>query len=145
MNGFRDAYLVPPPPPPADFAGADDIFTNLAKEREPGGIGRIPNHWVLLVNIRTLRRVWYMTYLTAFRSPCESKRDWTNWGRTYWWDYYIVGPEGLSMQKVWQGILLLQPAEAPLAGPHRCASFRMPRLFSPLHTGRGFKTPHATP
>ena len=27
-----DAYLAPP----ADFAGADDIFTNLAKEREPG-------------------------------------------------------------------------------------------------------------
>ena len=26
--------------PPADFAGADDIITNLAKEREPGDIER---------------------------------------------------------------------------------------------------------
>ena len=31
MNGSRDAHL----PSPADFAGADDINTNLAKEREP--------------------------------------------------------------------------------------------------------------
>ena len=27
---------TPPPPPRADFAGANDIITNLAKEREPG-------------------------------------------------------------------------------------------------------------
>ena len=32
MNGSCDAYLVSP----ADFAGADDIITYLAKEREPG-------------------------------------------------------------------------------------------------------------
>ena len=32
MNGFWDAYLVFP----ADFDGADDIITNLAKERDPG-------------------------------------------------------------------------------------------------------------
>ena len=32
INGSRDAYLASP----ADFAGADDIITNLAKEREPG-------------------------------------------------------------------------------------------------------------
>ena len=32
MNGSWDAYLASP----ADFAGADDIITNLAKEREPG-------------------------------------------------------------------------------------------------------------
>ena len=32
MNGSWDAYLALP----ADFAGADDIITNLAKEREPG-------------------------------------------------------------------------------------------------------------
>ena len=31
-NGSWDAYLASP----ADFAGADDIITNLAKEREPG-------------------------------------------------------------------------------------------------------------
>ena len=31
MNGSWDAYLASP----ADFAGADDIITNLAKEREP--------------------------------------------------------------------------------------------------------------
>ena len=27
---------------PADFAGVDDIITNLAKEREPGDINRNP-------------------------------------------------------------------------------------------------------
>ena len=32
MNGSWDAYLASL----ADFAGADDITTNLAKEREPG-------------------------------------------------------------------------------------------------------------
>ena len=32
MNGFWDAYLASP----ADFAGADDIITNLAKKRQPG-------------------------------------------------------------------------------------------------------------
>ena len=32
MNGSWDAYLASP----TDFAGADDIITNLAKEREPG-------------------------------------------------------------------------------------------------------------
>ena len=32
INGSWDAYLAPA----ADFAGADDIITNLAKEREPG-------------------------------------------------------------------------------------------------------------
>ena len=32
VNGSWDAYLAPP----ADFAGADHIITNLAKEREPG-------------------------------------------------------------------------------------------------------------
>ena len=33
-----DAYLASP----ADFAGVDDIITNLAKEREPGDINRNP-------------------------------------------------------------------------------------------------------
>ena len=32
MNGSWDAYLASP----AGFAGADDIVTNLTKEREPG-------------------------------------------------------------------------------------------------------------
>ena len=32
MNGSWDTYLGSP----ADFAGADDNITNLAKEREPG-------------------------------------------------------------------------------------------------------------
>ena len=36
MNGSWDAYLASP----ADFAGANDIITNLAKEREPGDIKR---------------------------------------------------------------------------------------------------------
>ena len=31
INGSWDAYLAS-----ADFAGVDDIITNLAKEREPG-------------------------------------------------------------------------------------------------------------
>ena len=31
MNGSWDAYLAFP----ADFAGVDDIITNLAKEKEP--------------------------------------------------------------------------------------------------------------
>ena len=38
MNGSWDAYLASP----ADFAGADDIITNLAKEREPGDIESTP-------------------------------------------------------------------------------------------------------
>ena len=33
MNGSWNAYLASP----ADFAGADDIITNLAKERQHGG------------------------------------------------------------------------------------------------------------
>ena len=32
MNGAWDAYLASP----ADFAGADDIITNLEREKEPG-------------------------------------------------------------------------------------------------------------
>ena len=32
MNGSWDAYLASP----ADFVGADDIITNLAKERKRG-------------------------------------------------------------------------------------------------------------
>ena len=32
MSGFWDMYLTSP----TDFAGVDDIITNLAKEREPG-------------------------------------------------------------------------------------------------------------
>ena len=32
MTGSWDTYLASP----TDFAGADDIITNLAKEREPG-------------------------------------------------------------------------------------------------------------
>ena len=38
MNGSCDAYLASP----ADFAGADDIITNLAKEREPGDMEHTP-------------------------------------------------------------------------------------------------------
>ena len=38
MNGSWEAYLATP----ADFAGADDIITNLAKERESGDIERTP-------------------------------------------------------------------------------------------------------
>ena len=48
MNGSWGAYLASP----ADFAGADDIITNLAKEREPGiEIVECTLHslWLLLV------------------------------------------------------------------------------------------------
>ena len=38
MDGSWDAYLASP----ADFAGSDDIITNLAKEREPDDIERTP-------------------------------------------------------------------------------------------------------
>ena len=38
MNGSWDAYLASP----AEFAGAHDIIANLAKEREPGDIERVP-------------------------------------------------------------------------------------------------------
>ena len=38
INGSWDAYLASP----ADFAGADDIITNLAKVREPGDIECTP-------------------------------------------------------------------------------------------------------
>ena len=43
MNGSLDAYLASP----ADFAGADDIITNLAKEREPGDIERIFDNYYI--------------------------------------------------------------------------------------------------
>ena len=36
MSGSWGAHLATP----ADFAGAEDIITNLAKEREPGDIER---------------------------------------------------------------------------------------------------------
>ena len=39
INGSWDAYLASP----ADFAGADDIITNLAKEREHGTSNALPN------------------------------------------------------------------------------------------------------
>ena len=39
INGSWDAYLAPP----ADFAGADDIITNLAKERAWDRMNARPN------------------------------------------------------------------------------------------------------
>ena len=38
LNGSWDAHLVSP----VDFTAADDVITNLAKEREPGDIERTP-------------------------------------------------------------------------------------------------------
>ena len=38
MNGSLDAYLASP----ADYAEADEIITNLAKDREPGDIECMP-------------------------------------------------------------------------------------------------------
>ena len=38
MNGCWDVYLASL----ADFEGADNIITNLAKERKPGDIERTP-------------------------------------------------------------------------------------------------------
>ena len=43
MTGSWDAYLASP----ADFAGVDDIITNLAKEREPGDIERTPSSLII--------------------------------------------------------------------------------------------------
>ena len=45
MNGSWDAYLASP----TDFAGADDIITNLAKERQPGIeiIERTPKSFII--------------------------------------------------------------------------------------------------
>ena len=43
MNGSWDTYLASP----ADFAGADHIITNLAKEREPGDIERTPKSLII--------------------------------------------------------------------------------------------------
>ena len=47
-NGFL-MQMVNNPASPADFAGADDIITNLAKEREPGIdiIGRTPQSLIM--------------------------------------------------------------------------------------------------
>ena len=36
INEWMDLGMCIWHPPGADFAGADDIITNLAKEREPG-------------------------------------------------------------------------------------------------------------
>ena len=49
LNGSWDAYLTSP----ADFAGVDDIVTNLAKEREPGIeiIKRTPQSVIISSNI----------------------------------------------------------------------------------------------
>ena len=38
-----DAYLALP----ADFAAADDVITNLVKEREPGDIERTPQSLII--------------------------------------------------------------------------------------------------
>ena len=58
MNGSWDAYLASP----ADFAEADDIITNLEKEREPGVkiIERTPHSLIVTVSV----------YFTAFTSVC---------------------------------------------------------------------------
>ena len=52
MNGSWDAHLASP----ADFAGKDDIITNLAKEREPGIkiIERLPNLWRMIFTSFTI-------------------------------------------------------------------------------------------
>ena len=60
MNKSWDAYLAPP----TDFAGADDIITNLAIEREPGIeiIERSPSS----LNITSFLRNFLRTDLLAY-------------------------------------------------------------------------------
>ena len=57
MNGSWDAYLVSP----ADFTGADVIFTNLAKERDPGDIERSPLS-VVTGNVDLYRQTSHLLY-----------------------------------------------------------------------------------
>ena len=56
MNGPWDAYLASP----ADFAGADDIITNLTKEREPGIeiIERTPKSLIIASSSKGSFRKW---------------------------------------------------------------------------------------
>ena len=60
MNGSWDAFLASP----ADFAGADDIITNLTKEREPGieSIDRTP-YSLIITSIGIL-------YKYPYQFPC---------------------------------------------------------------------------
>ena len=55
MNGSWDAHLASP----TDFAGVDNIITNLAKEREPGNA--LPNLRLLFTTILNMICFWCKT------------------------------------------------------------------------------------
>ena len=55
MNGSWDVHLAAP----ADFAGANDIITNLAKEREPGDIERTPLSLITSLGVSFLYSVTF--------------------------------------------------------------------------------------
>ena len=59
MNGSWDVYLAFP----AEFAGADDIITNLAKEREPGDIKRTPLSLIITSLINYMILISFVTHL----------------------------------------------------------------------------------
>ena len=46
---------TPPPPPPQDFAGTDDVITNLAKEREPRSSNEIPNPVLIFISFHVYK------------------------------------------------------------------------------------------
>ena len=100
MNGSWDAYLASP----ADFAGMDDIITNLEKEREPGieiiectpssVIITSQNKELIFPLTSFLSKFWYFN-ATGFICTCRcwwplmgSLRHWRHlrgWGRGRIW------------------------------------------------------------
>ena len=69
MNGSWDAYLAFT----VDFAGADDIITNLTKEREPGieSIDRTPSS-LIISSIGILCRYPYQ-FSSAYFCACVGR------------------------------------------------------------------------
>ena len=64
MSGSWDADAYPP----ADFAGADDIIINLAKQREPvieidGGIERTPQSLIIASD----RFIFHLSFIEAIK------------------------------------------------------------------------------
>ena len=66
MNGSWDAYLASP----TDFAGADDIVTNLAKERKPSLVtsNTLPN-----LIITSIVSQWYTVQHLSISKCCQLK------------------------------------------------------------------------
>ena len=81
MNGSWDKYLASP----ADFAGADDIITNLAKERQPGIeiIERTPSSLIINSVLSFLKRMVLLSLFQGFTiialkltvNPCTTELE----------------------------------------------------------------------